>query len=49
MGMCYTIIPNKQTKCANDFGTGLSFFFEKMGGYEETTEVAPKTNQFIKI
>ncbi len=39
MGMSYDIIPNKETKCTNDFGNGLSFFFEQVGGYGETAEV----------
>ncbi|MEO6327849.1 MAG: hypothetical protein ABIO55_02905 [Ginsengibacter sp.] len=38
-GMGYYIIPNKQTACQNNFGNGLSFFFEQVGGYEETAEV----------
>ena len=39
MGMNYEIIPNKQIKCSNDFGNGLSFFFEQVEGYGETAEV----------
>ncbi len=39
MGMSYEIIPNKPTKCVNDFGEGLFFFFEQVVGYEETAEV----------
>ena len=39
MGMSYDIIPNKKIKCANNFGNGLSFFFEQIGGYGETAEV----------
>ncbi|MBS0425458.1 MAG: hypothetical protein JSR71_13845 [Proteobacteria bacterium] len=48
MGMSYDIIPNKQTKCANDFGNGLSFFFEQVGGYGETAEVE-QVSQVLKI
>ena len=48
MGMTYDIIPNKQTKCANDFGNGLSFFFEQVGGYGETAEVE-QVSQVLKI
>jgi len=48
MGMSYDIIPNKQTKCANDFGNGLSFFFEQVGGYGETSEVE-QVSQILKI
>ncbi len=47
-GMTYEIIPNKQTKCANDFGDGLSFFFEQVGGYGETAEVE-QVSQVLKI
>lgn len=39
MGMSYEIIPNKQTKCVNNFGNGLSYFFEQIEGYNETAEV----------
>jgi hypothetical protein len=39
MGMDYYIVPNKQTNCKDDFGNGLSFFFEQVGGYGETAEV----------
>ncbi len=39
MGMSYDIVPNNQTKCANNFGEGLSFFFEQVEGYGETAEV----------
>ena len=48
MGMSYDIIPNKQTKCANDFGNGLSFFFEQIGGYGENAEVV-QVSQILKI
>ena len=48
MGMSYDIIPNKETKCANDFGNGLSFFFEQVGGYGETAEVE-QVSQILKI
>ncbi|MFT3704173.1 MAG: hypothetical protein QM802_17530 [Agriterribacter sp.] len=46
--MSYDIIPNKHTKCANDFGNGLSFFFEQVGGYGETAEVE-QVSQVLKI
>lgn len=39
MGMDYFIVPNKQTTCKDNFGNGLSFFFEQVGGYGETAEV----------
>ena len=39
MGMSYDIIPNKETKCENDFGDGLSYFFEQVEAYYETAEV----------
>lgn len=39
MGMNYYIVPNKQTNCENNFGNGLSFFFEQIGGYGEAAEV----------
>jgi hypothetical protein len=48
MGMSYDIIPNKQTKCANNFGNGLSFFFEQVGGYGQTAEVE-QVSQILKI
>jgi hypothetical protein len=48
IGMSYEIIPNKQTNCANDFGNGLSFFFEQVGGYGETAEVEQVSN-ILKI
>jgi hypothetical protein len=39
MGMSYFIYPDRKTSCGNDFGEGLSFFFEQPGGYGETAEV----------
>ena len=39
MGMCYYIVPNKPTQCKDDFGNGLSFFFEQVGGYGDKAEV----------
>lgn len=48
MGMSYDIIPNKQTKCANDFGNGLSFFFEQVGGYDEKAAVE-QISQILKL
>jgi hypothetical protein len=45
MGMSYD---NKPTKCTNDFGNGLSFFFEQVGGYEETAEVE-QVSKILKI
>ena len=38
-GMYYYIVPNKSTQCKNDFGNGLSFFFEQVGGYGDKAEV----------
>ena len=37
--MSYNLIPNKESKCENDFPGGLSFFFEQVEGYGETAEV----------
>jgi hypothetical protein len=48
MGMSYEIIPNKQTKCVNDFGNGLSFFFEQVEGYGENAEVE-QVSQILKV
>lgn len=48
MGMNYHIIPNKQTRCPNDFGNGLSFFFEQVGGYEEKAEVE-QVSKILKL
>ena len=48
IGMSYEIIPDKQTRCVNDFGNGLSFFFEQVGGYEETAEVE-QVSRILKI
>ena len=48
MGMSYDIIPNKKTKCSNEFGEGLSFFFEQVGGYEETAEVE-QVSRILKL
>jgi hypothetical protein len=48
MGMNYEIIPNKETKCTNGFGNGLSFFFEQVGGYGETAEVE-QVSKILKI
>ena len=48
MGMSYDIVPNKQTRCANNFGEGLSFFFEQVEGYGETAEVE-QVSQIFKL
>lgn len=48
MGMSYSIVPNKPTTCANNFASGLSFFFEQVGGYEETAEVE-QVSKILKI
>jgi hypothetical protein len=39
MSMNYDIIPNKQTQCNDEFGEGLSFLFEQVGGYGNKAEV----------
>ncbi len=39
MGMSYYLVPDRQTNCKDDFGSGLTFFFEQVGGYGETAEV----------
>lgn len=48
MGMDYYLIPNKHSNCPNDFGNGLSFFFEQVGGYGETAEVE-QVSTILKI
>lgn len=40
LGMSYAIVPDRATPCTNDFGNGLSYFFEQVGGYEEFAEVS---------
>lgn len=37
--MQYSIVPNRQTPCEDDFGNGLSYFFEQVGGYGDKAEV----------
>ncbi len=40
MGMSYFIVPNSKTSCEGGFPDGLSFFFEQLEGYYETSEVS---------
>jgi hypothetical protein len=48
LGMTYSIIANKETNCENNFGDGLSFFFEQIGGYEEFAEVI-QVSKILKV
>lgn len=40
MSMSYFIVPNIKTSCEGAFPDGLSFFFEQLEGYYETSEVS---------
>ncbi len=40
MGMYYYLIPETETNCTNDFPTGLSYFFDQVGGYGEYATVS---------
>ena len=44
MGMYYYLIPETETNCTNDFPTGLSYFFEQVGGYGEYATVSQLEN-----
>jgi hypothetical protein len=48
MGMSYSIVPDKQTTCKDEFGNGLSFFFEQIGGYGDNAEVE-QTSKILDI
>ena len=40
MGMYYYLIPETETECTTDFPSGLSYFFEQVGGYGEYATVS---------
>lgn len=40
MGMYYYLIPETETDCTNEFPTGLSYFFEQVGGYGDYSTVS---------
>ncbi|WP_420551287.1 hypothetical protein [Tenacibaculum aiptasiae] len=45
MGMYYYLIPETETDCTNDFPSGLSYFFEQIGGYDEYAAVSQLENE----
>ena len=45
MGMYYYLIPETETECTNDFPSGLSYFFEQVGGYDEYATVSQLENE----
>ena len=47
-GMDYYIEANVKTPCKDDFPSGLSFFFEQVGGYEEKS-MASQVEKILKI
>jgi hypothetical protein len=46
--MSYFIVPNSETSCEGDFPDGLSFFFEQLEGYYETSEVS-QVSELLEI
>lgn len=40
MGMYYYLVPETETECTDDFPSGLSYFFEQVGGYDEYAVVS---------
>jgi len=47
-GMDYYIEANVKSTCKNDFPSGLSFFFEQVGGFEEKSMVS-QVEKILKI
>lgn len=47
-GMDYYIEANVKTNCKDDFPSGLSFFFEQLGGFEEKSMVS-QVEKILKI
>lgn len=48
MGMDYYIKANAETECEDNFPSGLSFFFEQIGGYGEKSMVS-QVEQILDI
>ena len=48
MGMNYYITANVETECKGNFPSGLSFFFEQIGGYGEKSMVS-QVEQILDI
>ncbi|MFD0964541.1 hypothetical protein ACFQ1O_11055 [Pseudofulvibacter geojedonensis] len=43
--MYYYLIPETDTGCVDDFPSGLSYFFEQVGGYDEYATVSQLENE----